>query len=275
MNNSDISKILYLTSKYGKSNILNELKDETYINAAKKRLSQKNFQSAQSFLSHSKSVLLTKFQKTLQHFDWFHDLDCNFTYTEPGGVQRVNLHLTKLPVELHKNKTFGYNEPKLPDNILNDIINTCIQFNNIIHGMDFYGYYCYKHTMVSFIILSREVIQKVSKTLFHVTNSKYLNKIKHDGLVPQQASKFWETYYYNALFALQKINDAKKFIKHAEKNQEYFIIEFKPTPQSIFFKDLIEINDGLKSSVYTHDSIPAENIIRIYNQKLEIIYENI
>lgn len=272
MNKHENLIIESLIRRYGKNNILNELKDETYISAAKKRFQQKRFQSSQSILSHSKNILISKFQKTLQQFDWFHELGCEFSFSSPGNVQRLNLKFPNLPIQLHKNK-FGWDEPTLPNNIFNDIVRTCIQFNNIIHGMDFYGYYCYKFTTLSFILLSREIVEKPQKTLFHVTNSNFLNKIKTSGLIPQQASSYWDTYYYNALFAVQKITDAKKYIRHAEKNQTYYIIEFIPSQNSIFYKDLIEINDGLRSSVYTHDSIPPENILRIYNQNLEIIYE--
>lgn len=272
MNKHESLIIESLIRRYGKNNILNELKDETYISAAKKRFQQKRFQSSQSILSHSKNILISKFQKTLQQFDWFHELDCEFSFSSPGNVQRLDLKFHNLPIQLHKNK-FGWNEPTLPDNIFNDIVRTCIQFNNIIHGMDFYDYYFYKFTTLSFILLSREIVEKPQKTLFHVTNSNFLNKIKNTGLIPQQASTYWDTYYYNALFAVQKITDAKKYIRQVKKNQTYYIIEFKPSQNSIFYKDLIEINDGLRSAVYTHDSIPPENILRIYNQNMEVIYE--
>lgn len=259
----------YLISKYGKQNILNELNDYVYMSAAKKRYEQKRIEDARNTLTHSKGMLIRKFQNQLKRFDWFNELNCSFEFKNAGIVERINLHFNELPLQTHINKKWNNEEPTIPQHILNDIINTCKQFNNLIHGMDYYGYYWYKHTMISFIILSREIVEKTPKKLFHVTTEQSINSILKNGLKPQSAGQFWETYYYNALFAFQKLSDTRKFIKHAPKNQKYLIVEFKPELGTMFYKDLIEMNDGLKSAVYTHDSIRPENITGVYNMMME------
>lgn len=268
-----IESLDYLLTKYGTSIILNELKDETYLSAARTRLSQNQISKAQSLLSHSKNMLLHKFQNTLKSFNWFSEFNCTFKFMSAGIVQRLELHLNDLPLTTNTNNKWKREEPTLPQNILSDIISTCKQFSSLIHGMDYYQYYFYKdHTMISFIILSRELPTKVSKTLYHVTNKSNLNKILSSGLRPQPASDFWETYTYNALFAVQSLSDIKRFIKHANKSEEFYVISFTPPQSSMFYKDLIEINDGMKTSVYTHDSIPLQNIKEVFkiNQYKEL-----
>lgn len=256
-----------------------ELNDETYLAAATKRRAQGR--DASELLKHSGNMMIDKFVKELQQFDWF----SKYTVPEKFRIyEQISLY-----IEFTENIHMSHKDydKQLLERIESDMISLCKKYGKLVHGVRFYIHYSNEapNAVVSF--LERKPIDvKSNSTLFHVTTkNEAIDNIIKNGLHPQEKNNF-SAYTYSCVFALTNkagIKEYTKLLKDA-KSQGYYVISFK-AGDNIYFDDKLQNHHFRMTSnasrnwtgtaCFTLTDINPEQIVSIDYYKGNKLIENI
>lgn len=287
--NSLKESLNYLISKYGKSTILNELNDYTYLSAASIRNSQSR--DPRSLLSHSKDMLVKKFIKELTSFDWFHS-------NTISSENKFNSNWIKLTFTDNLNGSYSNRDSfdsSLFSTIQRDISSLCNKYGKLVHSFDFRISYSNElpHCTISFLSRENPLPISPSTVLYHVTNRpQAIESIIKSGLKPQSSRTYSNSNYsYSCIFALSKKSAISKYIRQINKKSGYYVISFL-AGDNIYFNDSLQnhtfaSSDNSYSSyeflskkwhgtaIYTLTDISPQQIISIDYYKNNKFVENI
>lgn len=256
-----------------------ELKDETYLAAAAKRLKQgKNIND---LIQHTHNKVVKDFMKRLSGFDWFEEntIPEKCTVTDNG----VSITFTD---KLHMPSS-NYDK-KLLDTVENDVINLCKEFGKLVHSVRFYVQYSNEDPSMFITFLDRKntVNVKENDIMYHVTKNKNaIDGIIKNGLKPQEGNNFSNSYTYKCVFALSKKSGIKDYLKMINtKATGYYVISFE-AGDNIYFNDKIQNNafswNGSSSKNYfgiacfTLTDVSPKQIVSIDYYKGNKLIENV
>lgn len=250
-----------------------ELKDETYLNLAKAR--KKQGRDISDILSHARNRLIKDFFEDINKFSW-----SKYITNVKEGRSMLIITFTN---EMHWNRT---NNKSLVGEMQDDLSMTCKKYGRIIHGVRFCNHYNNEDANVEIFLLDRKNNIKEIKEdtiLYHITNGdEIINKILKEGLVPQKANNYNNSYTYNCVFAFRDMKHLNRYridYLSKEHKKNYYIIEFKAGDNIYFNDDVLNFDfakcfgspyasweerlENEKSSVYTFDSIDVSQITKV------------
>ena len=256
-----------------------ELKDETYLSAAAKRL--KHGKNVDDLIQHAHNKAVKDFMKKLSGFSWFEantiPEKCVITDNGVSIAFTENLHV---PSKEFDNKLF--------DKVQKDVIDTCKEFGKLVHSVRFYTHYSNEDPTMYITFLDRKNTVNVKSTdiMYHVTkNESVIDSIIKNGLKPQEDNNFSNSYTYKCVFALSKKSGIKDYLKMINtKATGYYVISFE-AGDNIYFNDKIQNNafswNGSSSKNYfgiacfTLTDVSPKQIVSIDYYKGNKLIENV
>ena len=239
-----------------------ELKDETYLNLARKRKEQNK--DVSNIISHSKNKIYGDFIKELTSTDWYKSYVKKIEYNE------LSIRLV-LDESMRENSSKEYEKYKDDRKAMYDTLKKLAKkYGRLIHGYKFDNIYANEEPAIIFYMLDRnDYLKDINSDtiLYHVTSDlDKANNIIKNGIIPHDPH--FATYTYNCVFAFK----SKKFIELYRKKylqlKKYYIIEFK-AGNNIYFNDWMLNKDLLNELRWKS---PGYDLERLKKQSSESIF---
>ena len=103
-----------------------------------------------------------------------------------------------------------------------------------------------------------DVVDEYVRYLYHVTEDKYLRKIKKSGLIPHSRQKI--EYHPDRIYVFDEEDNAKDFIDLLDKNKKYSILKIDRDKIKYELK-LYNDPKFFTPAFYTYENIPPYSII--------------
>lgn len=239
-----------------------ELKDETYLNLARKRKEQNK--DISNILSHANNRIYGDFLKELTSTDWYKLYVKNIEYKD-SSIRLV------LDEAMRENSSKEYEKYEDDRMAMYDILKKLAKkYGRLIHGCKFDNIYANEEPAVIFYMLDRkDYLKDINNDtiLYHVTsNLDKANNIIKNGIIPQDPQFY--TYTYNCVFAFKSTKFIELFRKKYLHVKKYYIIEFK-AGNNIYFYDWMLNKDLLDELRWKS---PGYDIERLKKRSSEAIF---